>query len=330
MDHKDMTVTDAVIRDKVTGTGLETILNTSFIFNDSSEIKVTKRVTATGVETVLTETTHYIVDGGEWLTGTVVAADEDVATEHFPNTVTWTIERVTPLTQATDLAENEDLPADVIERALDKLTLLIQELYDGQQRSLRFPVTDDDTLDAILPDKDNRASNYLAFDAAGEPISAAAPAGTTTVSAFMADVLEDNDALEARTTLEAQEDLGASLITARGDMIVGDASGDPSTLALGTAGQVMAVRRSGDAGHRSHRERLSRIATTRIAPIMCCCFRMGTTDSIFRRNLRRSRVEATPRSRWKERLLLPHRLPSKRACCFPSRTATRYDWLALP
>lgn len=58
---------------------------------------------------------------------------------------------------------------------------------------------------------------------------------TLGVTAYAQTLLDDPDAATARTTLDAQEDV----ITTRGDVIVGDASGVASRLAVGTARQVL-------------------------------------------------------------------------------------------
>jgi hypothetical protein len=228
-----MTVTATYTPDQYTGTGANTALATTFVFNDSSEVVVTSRVTATGVETVLTETTHYTVTGGSYATGTVTPVDG--ATD-FPSTVTWTLSRTTPLTQSTDWVENDDFPAESHEAAADKLTLIAQERDWNAQRSLKYPGTDGTSLSAELPSSVDRASKSLGFDAAGEPVALAGTvSGDVTVTGYMETVLDDGSAAVARATLEAQEDV----ISARGSLVRGDSAGAAEELTVGNNGTVV-------------------------------------------------------------------------------------------
>ncbi len=87
-----MTDSSGINKDAFTGTGANTELTTTFPFINASDLVVTQRVTATGVETVLALTTHYTVTGGNYAVGTVTPVDG--ATD-FPSTVTWTIKRAT-------------------------------------------------------------------------------------------------------------------------------------------------------------------------------------------------------------------------------------------
>jgi len=228
-----MTVADLYVPDQFDGTGANTPLPTTFAFNNSSEIKVTSRITATGVETVLTETTHYTVTGGSWATGTVTPVNG--ATD-FPTTVTWTLERVTPLTQATDWVEQDAFSADSHERAADKLTLIAQERDEKAVRSLKYPPTDSKSLSAELPNSVDRASKSLGFDAAGEPVALSGTvSGDVTVTTFMETVLDDADAATARATLDAQE----HVLTTRGDILKMNATPKVARLQIGSGGTYL-------------------------------------------------------------------------------------------
>lgn len=136
--------------------------------------------------------------------------------------------------QAVDLVDNDALPAEPLEGALDRAVLMLRRLYDVIGRSVRQP--DSDSVDVgPLPAKVVRASNYLAFDANGDPIATAGTTEANPVSAFMATVLDDANAAAARATLDAQQDLSsASLITTKGDLVIGGDSGSPVRKAAGT------------------------------------------------------------------------------------------------
>lgn len=225
-----MTDTTENNEDTYTGTGANTVLATTFPFIDETDLVVTQRVTATGVETVLTLSTHYTVTGGSYVKGEVTPVDG--ATD-FPTTVTWNIKRATPLTQNSDYVENDDFGAETHEKALDKLTYAVIDLEEKLGRSLQVPTSDADPGE--LPNSVDRASKYLGFDASADPIALGAPTDTAVVSAFMETVLDDADAAAARATLDAQQDV----ITTRGDLVHGTTGGLPARLAKGADGHYL-------------------------------------------------------------------------------------------
>lgn len=227
-------------KDSFSGDGTSTALPTTFPFIDDSDLVVTKRVTSTGVETVLTLTTHYTVTGGDYAIGEITPVDG--ATD-FPAGVTWTIHRNTPKTQATDYVENDNFGSDAHENALDKLTYLALDGAEEIDRALKVSVTD--AAPGEIPNSVIRASSYAGYDAAGDPVALSAPTDTAIVTTFAETLLDDSDAVTARATLEAAKDV----ITTRGDLVRGDASGGPARLAKGSVGEVLAagVTGAGDA-----------------------------------------------------------------------------------
>ena len=86
--------------------------------------------------------------------------------------------------QATDYVENSAMPAEVQEAALDKLTMLTQQLKDKSDRSLRLTEGFSDTFSTELPitdDSTDRAGLILAINSAGDGLefaSAAAALGS--------------------------------------------------------------------------------------------------------------------------------------------------------
>lgn len=115
-----------------------------------------------------------------------------------------------PYTQGTDLTNTGRYLPQVIENALDKVTILIQQMIERLGRTVSFPVGD--TTTATLPRAGERAGNFLAFDAEGRPI-AAAGVPEVPVSAFMATVLDSVDAGAARVAIGvgAATEAGAGL-----------------------------------------------------------------------------------------------------------------------
>jgi len=147
--------------------------------------------------TLKTLTTHYTVsgvddaDGGEVTFLTPPAVDTEVV-----------IVRDVPAKQLAALADGDAFPAEVVNAALDKLMVVVQQALARVGRTLRQPDSDAADIDE-LPAKADRASMFAAYDADGNPIAAAGTsADLEPVSGFMATLLDDPDAATARATLE--------------------------------------------------------------------------------------------------------------------------------
>jgi hypothetical protein len=104
--------------------------------------------------------------------------------------------------QPTDLPTGGAWRAEVVENALDRLTMLIQQVLERVDRTVKFPPSDGVPANDALPTATARASKFLAFDADGDAIAAAGMASVP-VTAFAATLLDDATAAEARTTLAA-------------------------------------------------------------------------------------------------------------------------------
>ena len=101
-----------------------------FVFLEASHLSAVARVTATGVESAVALTNHTGV--GDVNGGTVRTA---VA---VPATSTLAISRTVPATQTTQYQEGGDFPAASHERALDKLTMAIQQVARSVARTVRL------------------------------------------------------------------------------------------------------------------------------------------------------------------------------------------------
>lgn len=199
-----MTVSTTINRTNQNGNGSTTTIPINFGFHNPADLKVLLVVIATDVSTLQTLTTHYTIGGTPDALGNY-SGGGSVNMIIPPSTLQRVVVYRDPArTQGMDLVENGSLPAESTEAAIDYQTMLIQRVADQIGRSIRQPDEDSANL-ATMPTKVDRASLYLGFNAAGDPIALAAPAGTTAVSSFMATVLDDTTALGARATLEAAE-----------------------------------------------------------------------------------------------------------------------------
>lgn len=158
-----MTVSSTTTKASYSGNGVTTVFAVPFYFLQNADLLVILRSSA-GVETTQVLGTNYSVTGagnesGGSLTMTVAP----------PTGTTLTILRNAAATQETDLLPNDRLPAESLETALDKLTMLVQQLDEENDRALKFAQTDS-TASTTLPTAPNRANKFLSFDNNGNPI----------------------------------------------------------------------------------------------------------------------------------------------------------------
>lgn len=228
-----MTVGTAISKIQVTGTdapSAETI-EVSFPFIEADDLVVTQTVTATGVSTVLTLGTHYTITGGNYSTG-VVSVTSPAGEAVYTAAMTWTVERRTDRTQATDWVENDQFSAESLEKSQDKQTLIAQDVGEEAGRALKIPIGDPSSTSSELPSKVDRALKTLGFDAAGEPtMMSGTVSGDVTVNAFMEPVLGAASASDAKTLLEVT----GSVLSAQADIIVGGGGGAETRLVKGVA-----------------------------------------------------------------------------------------------
>jgi len=124
-----MTLSTTTSRITYAGDGSTLSFAVPFSFFGADEIDVIERSSESGGETQKILTTDYTVSGGGGATGTVTAVAAPDASR------SWTIARRTKRTQMVDYTPNDPFPAETHERALDRLTALVQELDDKLGRA---------------------------------------------------------------------------------------------------------------------------------------------------------------------------------------------------
>jgi hypothetical protein len=156
-----MSLSSTTTRSQFTANGSTTVFPFPYYFIAQTHLRVTVTNTTTGVSTLQVITTDYTVSG---------AADPAGGSVTFVSAPTnarrVTIERIAPLTQATDYVLNDNFPSSVLEEDLDKLTMIVQQMQDAIDRSIKFPSTDaafeDETGSSV-----DRVSKILGFDSTG-------------------------------------------------------------------------------------------------------------------------------------------------------------------
>jgi len=160
-----MTISSTTTKNSYSGNGSTTTFAYGFYIPASTDIQVIVR-SATGTETVKAEgtgsTNYAITNVGNASGGNIVFVTAPVSGE------TVVLRRNTAKTQATDYVANDPFPAETHESALDKITIIGQDLQEQVDRSLKLSRTNTMTSTEFTVGSSDRASKILAFDSSGE------------------------------------------------------------------------------------------------------------------------------------------------------------------
>jgi hypothetical protein len=134
-----------------TGNGTATVFSFAFKVFAAADVEVVRLNVSTSVETVLALTTDYTVtlnqDQNANPGGNVTLVAGALATG-FNLVITSDVENLQP----TDLTNQGGFYPDVINAALDRATIQIQQLQLGVDRSAKLPITSSTDADALVAD----------------------------------------------------------------------------------------------------------------------------------------------------------------------------------
>lgn len=140
-----MTVSSTNNKVSYVGNGIVKDFAVPFYFLEKTDIEVWF-VSQNVAETKLEFDKDYSVSGaGDPNGGSVTLVNALAEAEKI------TVVRVVPMTQEVDYRENEIFPAETQERALDKLTMMVQQNAEKLTRSLTLGVTSSENPDEIIP-----------------------------------------------------------------------------------------------------------------------------------------------------------------------------------
>lgn len=110
-----------------------------------------------------------------------------------------TITRWPELTQSSKYKYASRISLTQLETDLDRIIFCLHRLNGEINRSFRAPITDGD-IDLVLPNREDRASHGIAFDATGDNVI---PSDSTVANCtpFIETLIDDEDAETARGTL---------------------------------------------------------------------------------------------------------------------------------
>ena len=213
-----MTISTTTIKNSYSGNSSTDAFSYTFKITADSEMQVIIRA-STGSETVKSLTTHYTVSGaGNASGGTVTFTSGNI-----PATgETVIFRRNTTQTQGMDLIENDPLPANTLETAVDKNLAISQELQEQLDRSFKVSRSNTITTPEFTDDASTRASKTLGFDSSGNltTVSDFLPAGgdnaqftystTTTDSDPGSGYIRFNNATLSSATIAYVDDLEAN------------------------------------------------------------------------------------------------------------------------
>lgn len=116
-------------------------------------------------DVLLTLTSDYTVSISPTLgTGTVTLVVAATSDDRI------TIVGSRPIERSTDFTTGGDFFANTLNVELDSQTILVQQVAESAERSIKAPVTDPTNIDMTLPINTSRAGKTLAFDADGNPV----------------------------------------------------------------------------------------------------------------------------------------------------------------
>lgn len=161
-----MTISSSVrIAGPYTGTGLVTVYSFAGLkaYDDTDVILI--QTDTLGVNTTLTLNVDYTValNGDQETSPGGNATLTTALTAGYLLTITTEI----PATQVEDIENLGGFYPDIIEAAIDKLTILVQQVYTEFGYALRYPISDSASLTYTLPTSTLRANKALGFDASG-------------------------------------------------------------------------------------------------------------------------------------------------------------------
>lgn len=203
-----MTVALSQNRISYAGNGSTTAFSVPFPFQLQADLVVVQVVVTTGVEDTQVLNSDYTISGSVDVIGYYSSGGTVTMTVAPPATDRLVIYRSPTQTQGLDLQDASVFPAESVEAQLDKLTMISQRLNDMIGRAVRAPDGDAFSLVSLdpMPAQAERANMFLAFNANGHPIAAeGTSADLGPVTTYINTLLDDANAGEARTTLDASK-----------------------------------------------------------------------------------------------------------------------------
>ena len=165
-----MTIAADNTKNIVDGNDVATVLYYTFKINKSSDLVVV-RTDSSDVETLMVEGVDYTVAGVGGAAGGSITYP--LAGDPLPTGEKITMNRVPVITQLTDLINQGGNYAEVLEDALDLLTMISQRLNEIANRAIVLDVSDESG--AVLSLASPAASQLIGWDSTGLSLTNVSP-----------------------------------------------------------------------------------------------------------------------------------------------------------
>lgn len=173
-----MTVSSELSSVSYSGDGSTTAFPVPYYFLENSHLQLLLVQLSNGSVTPLAEGSDYTVTGAGNLSGGSVTTFVAPAVGF-----NLYINRNVPATQETDYVANDPFPAESHERALDKLTMIAQQVNTNASGAIRVAIGDPEP--ARLPPAAVRADMLMGFSSTGDPIPVSPVDGSTAAFALL-------------------------------------------------------------------------------------------------------------------------------------------------
>ena len=202
-----MSISNPIARNDYVGNGATITWSYGFKVFAESDLAVVSYSSVTGLFTALVLNLDYTVTGvGNDTGGSITQIIGFSIPAILPATSTLSIVRGMAFTQPAVLNNQGLFYPKTIEDAFDRLTMLLQQMNDTLNRSVKLPLTEAPTsLNSTLPTVTQRVNKYFGWNSLGDIISVASAAPSTLVSAFWNTILGLTTSLASRTALGTKE-----------------------------------------------------------------------------------------------------------------------------
>lgn len=162
-------ISSTTSRVQFTANGVTTTFAFPYYFFTNSDLVVLKTDPTINTDQVMVLGTDYTITTSG---SSPFTAGGNVVFNVAPlTTLIITIKRVIPIQQLVSYIANDSFPAQTQEQALDRLTIICQQLAENISRCIQVSSGDNTSLSLVIPHASVRASRILEFDVSGNVIT---------------------------------------------------------------------------------------------------------------------------------------------------------------